>query len=570
MPHLPDAQETAAVAAVLSAPFPAPVSVSPDGGYLLLKDFGERDFTLLVRDRRSSRTVLSLRGQDSQLAPAWRPDCWALAFFADRGGDEQYALHVVDLRSGAVRVLQAPTTSLATLLTWSPDGRHLAYLAAPPGSRTRSLLVVDPYREGNAVVASMPDVALRAGMAWSPTSRQIATVRRLDPGVLVVSDVDGRTPREIVIPGSEIREIAWAPGGEAVLVTLRRPGGTFTTMAEVALPDGAVRYLGSPGGEASRPLYAPDGKWLAYHLNVDSELTAFLCDRGGASCRSVTVGDGSTYVLGFSPRGDSMYLAHEGRTAPRSLYISGTEGRGSPRLVYGPRGDSLAPAVAGIRVDIPTGDSLTVPAYVWRTTRRENTSPSAVIRVHGGPALQAPRTWDGGIQYLLSAGCDVVAVNYRGSTGYGTRFERAPGGDAARVGDVLAARDYAVKSLGIPPGRVGFFGHSYGAYLVARAVAVDSLRAAGAVLVSPVGPGADTGLRARQAPPTLVFHGANDVLQAPAGARSAVERMLGDGALRAPRGEFRVFEKEGHNFHQIESWAEVHAATAALLCGGSR
>src|SRR5205085_2236683 len=76
-------------------------------------------------------------------------------------------------------------------------------------------------------------------------------------------------------------------------------------------------------------------------------------------------------------------------------------------------------------------------------------------------------------QLLASAGHHVLAVNYRGSTGYGAAFEHDPAGDRERVADVLAARDYAVATLGVPTERVFLLGHSYGALVAAEAAAAD-------------------------------------------------------------------------------------------------
>jgi dienelactone hydrolase len=83
---------------------------------------------------------------------------------------------------------------------------------------------------------------------------------------------------------------------------------------------------------------------------------------------------------------------------------------------------------------------------------------------------------------ILEVGCDVIAVNYRGSSGYGHDFEHSEG-EEQRVQDVLAVRDYAVRILGVPGNKVFLSGISHGASLVASAAA-QGQELGGLILIS--------------------------------------------------------------------------------------
>ena len=108
--------------------------------------------------------------------------------------------------------------------------------------------------------------------------------------------------------------------------------------------------------------------------------------------------------------------------------------------------------------------------------------PAAAIYVHGARGHIAPE-WSSRTQMYLREGIHYIAVNFRGSSGYGKAFSEA-GDTRTRTLDVLAAVQYAHKTLGVPYERIAVFGHSDGAGLVAAAARQEPDHIAIAGLVS--------------------------------------------------------------------------------------
>ena len=99
----------------------------------------------------------------------------------------------------------------------------------------------------------------------------------------------------------------------------------------------------------------------------------------------------------------------------------------------------------------------------------------AVVYPHGGPTDAYTDAWDGHAQYFVDRGYAWLAVNFRGSTGYGRDFERLNHDDwgVGDTKDCLAAADFLRTLDWVDGERLGIFGASYGSYMALLAVTDD-------------------------------------------------------------------------------------------------
>ncbi|HEY5937332.1 MAG TPA: prolyl oligopeptidase family serine peptidase [Kofleriaceae bacterium] len=541
----------AALTATLTHQNPNPVNLSPSGALVLVKSMHATTFELEIRRRHDGVVIARDRAGDTQLAPTWRFDDGALAFLADRDGDQQHRLFVLDLATGQRRAIANAPPTQAPALRWEPRGTRVAYLVAERGRRERKLVVVDTAATALAPIVALDHLDEHAGFVWSPDGAWVAGVSHASPGTIAIGRSDGNGRRDVVVAQpAEIRSLAWSRDGH-VLVTLRREANEHFTLAEVSATTGAVIREVRAGGDISGPLYLPDGG-LAFHVNRDGEVSVYTCRGQCDEHRRVGPGDGTAVVTGFSPDGREAWILHTGRVSPPAL-VGVDLGTGTTATIHAARAEAARDAITGERIDLAS-HGLRVPAYLWRAKTVADHAPAALVRVRGGPSGQAMRSWDPAIQLLVERGVHVISLNYRGSSGYGAAFENAPvRGNTERVSDVLAARRFAERELGVPPERIILLGHSYGAALVAEAVRRDPRPAGPVALLSYVGPAIAP---ITDAPRTIVFHGENDVALSPADAR----RRL---ASFAPR--FVELTHEGHTFRRVGTWARIYTAVLALL-----
>lgn len=129
--------------------------------------------------------------------------------------------------------------------------------------------------------------------------------------------------------------------------------------------------------------------------------------------------------------------------------------------------------VAGTVVRYPSFDGTEIPAifYMPHQASRGNKVP-ALVWVHGGPGGQSTLNYRPLIQYLVNHGYAIIAVNNRGSSGYGKTFYRM---DDRKHGegdlmDCIYAKNFLATTGMVDTTKVGIIGGSYGGYMVMQAL----------------------------------------------------------------------------------------------------
>jgi dipeptidyl aminopeptidase/acylaminoacyl peptidase len=118
-------------------------------------------------------------------------------------------------------------------------------------------------------------------------------------------------------------------------------------------------------------------------------------------------------------------------------------------------------------VTIKSRDGLDLVSYLTLPVGVEPKKLPMILLVHGGPwNLRDKFDFSEETQWLANRGYAVLAVNYRGTVGYGKKFMQASYREwGGKMQDDLSdAVDWAVKEGIADPKRVGISGQSYGGY----------------------------------------------------------------------------------------------------------
>ena len=198
------------------------LAVSPDGRYLVFKD-GE---DLAVRDLRTGEN-LRLAGTTGRLTdyPAMSPDGRQLAYVSWNSEDSELRLR--DLNGSRPRVLVSnPEVPWLQPFAWSPDGKQILTVFERKDGTNQIVLV--SAADGSVRVLKSLDWRRPTQMSFSPDGRYIAydsrTRRDFHRRDIFVLATDGSRESLLVEHPADDRFPLWTPDGSAILFASDRSG----------------------------------------------------------------------------------------------------------------------------------------------------------------------------------------------------------------------------------------------------------------------------------------------------------------------------------------------------------
>lgn len=428
--------------------------ISPDGSLVAFirdQDADERfDVCVVDRDARNERRITDRPATRRELS--WSPDGRALAFVSDEaGGFALYVLHLANRLSRRIAGDLRPVEDLEHAPSWSSDGRFIVYHSGDADGNV-DLYVVPA--DGSAAPSRL-ETRSGAGQArqgrFSPDGRAIA----------YATDVRGRW------------EIALLP---------MRDGKA----------DGAIRFLRDGHFDEADPVWDADPRRVLYRRNVDALVSVRRSYVVSNDDEPALDAPGVHFTTRVAPDGALVYH-WSGAREPAGVYVRGVEEILPRRITR-----SLPPELpTGLFVEprhirYPSVDGLGIPALLYLPHREAvngQDRPPAVVIAHGGPTGQHLVRFDEWIQWFVNRGYVVLAPNVRGSAGYGRTFREANRGDIGGkdVDDLVAGASWLAGEQVADEARMAMFGVSYGGYVALLALARAPERfAAGCAVAAPL------------------------------------------------------------------------------------
>ena len=205
------------------------------------------------------------------LAPHdWSPDGRMIAVHVQRR-DGTGQIGVLNISDGGLRILKSVDWRGPTRLTFSPDGRLLAYdipVADNDAERTIFVIAVDGSREQAVVTHPSRNVV----MGWTRDGRHLlfGSDRTGQPALWAQGIADGPADGAPVLMKRDIgSSFALGLSSTGTLFVYKGRSGNYVQVASLDLAAPAIappaagsfqRFIGGGG----RPAWSPDGRYLAY------------------------------------------------------------------------------------------------------------------------------------------------------------------------------------------------------------------------------------------------------------------------------------------------------------------
>ncbi len=501
---------------------------SPDGSriaytvtrYSVKANRGNSDIWIVPVDGGEARQMTSSPGTDT--SPAWSPDGRWLAFVSTRGGNGAQ-IYLLSADGGEAR----PLTNMeggASGPVWSADGSRILFVSEvwPQGDDSAARL--RELAEGPTGARIYDELMYRHWDSWEDGMRS---------HIFIIDVVSGEsrdlTPGPFDTPPISLggfQDYDLSPdGGELAFVRNTDVPTAVGTGNDIWLVDtrgdGPVQ-LGENDANEAAPQYSPDGRYIAYLAmkragfeadrtrivvydrqsgehnwvtedldrsvasfvwSPDSSQLYFLCqDRiyrtlyrvpaGGGEIARLT-GNTHNGSVAIAPDGSKLVVTRQSNAMPTELVLLDSDGTEIRQLTH--TNDELL-----AQLDLSDAETFTfrgagrteVEGFIIRPPGFNPAEKyPLVFLVHGGPQ----GAWSDIFHYRWNAnmfaapGYVVVAINPRGSTGYGQQFTdeitRDWGGRVFE--DLMNGLDYAIENYPfIDETRMAAAGASYGGYMM--------------------------------------------------------------------------------------------------------
>lgn len=224
--------------------------------------------------------------------------------------------------------------------------------------------------------------------------------------------------------------------------------------------------------------FSETGRYRVTGINQDARTLVTILDMDtGQELQIPDLPPGDVSRVRFSRSESKMAFYLSSDASPPNLHVLELDDLQARRLT-----DSLNPAISSEHlvesevVRYQSYDGLEIPALLYKPKSASGQGPvPALVWVHGGPGGQSRKGYSPTLQHLVNHGYAVLAVNNRGSSGYGKTFHHM---DDQKHGDVdlkdcVWARRFLESLDWVDSSRIGIIGGSYGGYMVAAALAFE-------------------------------------------------------------------------------------------------
>jgi dipeptidyl aminopeptidase/acylaminoacyl peptidase len=450
--------------------------ISPDGKQIVYV----RRFVDIMTDKRYSNIRIInfdgtghrplTGGKFNDSSPCWSADGRQLIYVSNKDGSAQVYKRWMD--TGQTVVLSNLQQSPGSL-SWSPDGKWIAFTANVP-SKPRTIIKMPEPPKG-AEWAKPAKVIDRLNFRFNRSGYSYG--ERYSH--LFVMPAEGGTPRQL--SGGDFNHngpLTWTPDSKYIILSANRRKDheiefRDTDIYRFSTADGTIKALTDRRGPDSSPVVSPNGKTIAY-IGFDDRYQGFqlrqlyVMNPDGSGSRVVLKDfDHSVSRLRWDGKSKGIYFlySHRGNTKLAYTSLSGkvktlagdVRGRGSysvaanggfvititrpqipSEIAVGTFANPKVRVLTNVNRDVLGHKQLGEVEETWYSSSLDGRKIQGwiikppqfdpakkyplILTIHGGPFANYGSRFDIEKQLMAAGGYVVLYTNPRGSTGYGEEF----------------------------------------------------------------------------------------------------------------------------------------------------
>lgn len=437
-----------------------PYSISPDETRIIFSWNKSGTWELWELTTSDTRKLeINLIG--AKFSPRFSPDGTKIAFAIDLDGSESYHIAIHDFTTNTTTDL-TPDILYANQpnMSWAPDGQSLAVLSEAKGIFSLFVLPLDD--SGLHMLKNIFHPCWDA--TWSPDGMWIAIeaeAEASDRSIHIVPVGRRKGPRvgttQLKVDGKALNAMhpAWSPDSKSLAFACEN--GEWHNIGVYDVETKQIEWVTDSEGDDFQPAWSRSGETIGW-VHHQGPQTSFQFKKRGEDLHQVSVGDGLHSFPQFTS--DGIVILYEDVNHPTDLWKIDIESGMAKQLTKSL--DVKLDFIQPEHVSYPSRDGTLVPALLYRGNGKK-----AVINIHGGPNWHFSFLWHPLMSYMVAQGWTVLAPNYRGSTGYGKKWQNASRYDMGGVDtdDCAWGVKYLIENDLAKEDKVAVTGRSHGGYL---------------------------------------------------------------------------------------------------------
>lgn len=455
---------------------------SPDETKLLISSKETGIFNAVEVDIATGKqTPLTNSTDNAIFGYSYFPKDNRVLYGSDKGGNE--ITHLFALANGVSTDLITDSTAKAQFYGWSYNQKMMYYASNSRDKRFFDLysVQVGEATEDKVYPATMTyknDKGLNPA-AISNDDRYIALSEEIttnNSNMYLLDTQSGKTQLLSQHEGDAQFNPQYFSLDGAKLIYLTDEGSEFMYLAEYDIASGTKSKLEEAPWDIMYSYLSRNGKYRVVAINNDARTEIKIYDEsnGGKllNIEGLPAGDITGVNISDSERLMSFYVSSS--KSPSNLFVYNFETKEVKQLTNTMTAEIDAnDLVAGEVIRYKSFDGLEIPALLYKPKGiKAGEKVPALLWIHGGPGGQTRLGYSPIIQHLVNHGYAILAVNNRGSSGYGKTFfaadDRKHGNEDLR--DCVEAKKYLATLPYIDMDKVGIMGGSYGGYMTMAAL----------------------------------------------------------------------------------------------------
>jgi dipeptidyl aminopeptidase/acylaminoacyl peptidase len=417
----------------------------------------------------------------------WAPDSSQILYINDKGGDENFLLYGVDVKSGAPRLL-TPFEKTRVQVVGASDLHKDRILI---GVNNRDPKWHDVYSldlaSGKLTPVMMNEGGYANFIADDDLAIRIAAKSRPDGGSdfyrVTAGKVEAKPFEQVALEDSQTTQPAGFTRDGKTLYWIDSRGRDTAAVIAQDVATGAKTVIAQDArADIGNALANPKtGRIEAYAVNYLKNEWVPVGDAVKADLDFLEKRlPGEIGVAMRTDADDKWVVTVDPVTAPSSAWLYDRKIKALTKF-YTTRPELEGAQLSAMHpIEIKSRDGKTMVSYLTLPAGsdadgdgRPDKPVPMVLLVHGGPWGRDGYGYNGSHQWLANRGYAVLSVNFRSSTGFGKKFISAGDLEWGRKmhDDLLDAVDWAVKGGVTTSDKVAIMGGSYGGYATLAALA---------------------------------------------------------------------------------------------------